>query len=282
MKKFILAFAAAMFLFSAAVYADDIKIVADGRPVVFPDQQPEIVEDRTLVPVRGVFEMLGFDVGWEQETSTAVLTNNEYEVRITIGQAVFYTNGIAYELDVPAQLINDRTMVPLRFPLESVHFSLQWDNDTRTIMISDCDDHDHHRGHGHAEAKPIANVSINGRAINWVSGAEPFRQEPNIMVPLAKTIEELGGTSREDETPTGKVFVYQYNNRMLFVKLDSMTYAFIDEIVDSYEDAWPNNLEELPLQRNGDVFIPLADFVMAFDIEYGPARDGTSIVLITS
>jgi len=111
------------------------NVLVGGVRVNFPDQEPAIVDIRTLVPVRGVFEMLGFEVDWEEDTQTAVLTRENHTVRITIGQSTFYTNGIAHELDVPAQIIGIRTMIPLRAPLESVGYEIGWDEDTRTVFV---------------------------------------------------------------------------------------------------------------------------------------------------
>jgi len=139
MKKFITASVLtllAVFFIALPVYADEISVTIDGQQVVFEGQHPVNISGRVLVPVRGVFEMMGFDVEWEPTTKTAILTNESYEVRIQIGQAVFYTNGVAYQLDVPAQIIGGSTMVPLRLPLESVGYYLDWVGSTRTVLIS--------------------------------------------------------------------------------------------------------------------------------------------------
>ncbi|MCL1845303.1 MAG: stalk domain-containing protein [Defluviitaleaceae bacterium] len=138
MKKGTILLALLTVLFAAtAAYADSgISVVANGQNVNFADQQPIMIDGRTLVPVRGVFEMLGFNVDWEYETSTAVLASENHVVRITVGQSVFYTNGVAHQLDVPAQIIGGRTMVPLRLPLESVGYFLGWDGTNQTVLIS--------------------------------------------------------------------------------------------------------------------------------------------------
>jgi len=113
-----------------------ISVTINDQEVVFADQLPVIIDGRTLVPVRGVFEALGFKVSWDDDTRTAVLTKYDYEVCISVGSNTFNTNGIDYTLDVPAQIINGRTMVPLRLPLESVGYKLDWLSTTHTITIS--------------------------------------------------------------------------------------------------------------------------------------------------
>jgi len=125
--------------FAAAHTNAPVHVSIDGRRVVFADQTPVIVEidgvGRTLVPVRGVFESLGFDVDFDVDERVAILENTDYLVRIPVGSATFTTNGISHTLDVPAQLINDRTMLPIRAVLESVGFNVDWDDAARTVII---------------------------------------------------------------------------------------------------------------------------------------------------
>ena len=113
-----------------------ITVTIDGQQVIFNDQQPVIIDDRTLVPVRGVFEQMGFDVKWHPDTRQAELTRANDVILITIGSRTFTTNGESQTLDVPAQIVNDRTMLPLRSVLESVGYSLEWDDATRTVIIT--------------------------------------------------------------------------------------------------------------------------------------------------
>jgi len=120
-----------------AVSANDtVNITIDGQPVAFTNQLPAIVEGRTLVPVRGVFEQLGFQVEWDDLTREVTLTNNSYTVVLTIDSDVFYTNATSNTLDVPAQIINGSTMLPVRAVLESVGCHVDWDNNTNTIVIA--------------------------------------------------------------------------------------------------------------------------------------------------
>ena len=113
-----------------------INVTIDGRDVQFPYQNPVIVDGRTLVPVRGVFEHMGFDVDWNPASMQAILTNDDYEVILTIGSAEFTTNGVVHTLDVPAQIINDKTMLPIRAVLESVGYYVSWDRRLRIVLVS--------------------------------------------------------------------------------------------------------------------------------------------------
>ena len=123
---------------ATALASDAITVTIDGQRVTFADQQPVIINNRTLVPVGGVFEALGFTPSWSGSAQTATLTRVDYTVVITIGSATFTTNGVEYTLDVPAQIINNRTMLSLRAVLESIGIApdnIGWDGNARAITI---------------------------------------------------------------------------------------------------------------------------------------------------
>jgi len=132
---------AAVFVFvllpGVAIYANDsIRVSVDGQYITFTGQHPVVTEGRTLVPLRAVFEQMGFDVGWESATRQITLTNDRYTAVLAIGSNVMTTNDVRHTLDTPPQIINDTTMLPIRAVLESVGYFLQWDSGTSTILIS--------------------------------------------------------------------------------------------------------------------------------------------------
>jgi len=111
-----------------SIHADGaVDVTINGTTVGFPDAGPTIIDGRTLVPVRAVFEALGFDVQWNGDTQTATISKDGDIIIIAIGSAVFTTNGTAHAFDVPAQIIGSSTMVPIRLPLESVGYVVDWD-----------------------------------------------------------------------------------------------------------------------------------------------------------
>ena len=116
---------------------DGISVTINGERVAFDNQQPVLVDGRTLVPVRGVFEALGFEVDWISATQTVTLDRSDFAVRITIGSDAFTTNGTNHTLDVPAQTISGSTMLPIRAVLESVGYHLDWDGASQTVLIGD-------------------------------------------------------------------------------------------------------------------------------------------------
>jgi N-acetylmuramoyl-L-alanine amidase len=97
---------------------------------------PGIIRDnRTLVHVRGIFEHLGFSVDWDGNTRTVTIRNAAHTIQMTIGSDIFDVNGIIHRLDVPAQLVEGMTMIPIRLPLEAVGFTVDWLEDTRTVTV---------------------------------------------------------------------------------------------------------------------------------------------------
>ncbi|MCL2200361.1 MAG: copper amine oxidase N-terminal domain-containing protein [Oscillospiraceae bacterium] len=139
MKKIIFTVAVIFFVavFSIPVYAGSgVNVTIDGVPVIFEGQNPILVEGRTLIPVRGVFEKLGFDVQWDSSTGMVTLESDRHFIALTIDSAIFTSNGGSYALDVPMQLVGGSAMIPLRAALENVLFDLSWDAATRTVVIS--------------------------------------------------------------------------------------------------------------------------------------------------
>jgi len=120
------------------VYAsDEIIVIIDGERVDFLDgQDPVIINNRTLVPVRGIFEQLGFDIEWNGNTRQVKLKKGLNVVIVTIDSKTLITNGENHTLDVPAQLINGRTMLPIRAVLDKLGYEMEWDGATSSVHIS--------------------------------------------------------------------------------------------------------------------------------------------------
>lgn len=97
---------------------------------------PVVINDRALVPVRAVIEKMGGTADWEESSLTAVLTYNNIEIRLTTGNTTAYLNGEPQTLDTAPQVINDRTMLPIRFIAESFDFNVGWDQSEKLITIT--------------------------------------------------------------------------------------------------------------------------------------------------
>ena len=136
LRKIILSVAAAAAM-SAVCYAQDINVSLNGNIVSFPNQQPVIVEGRTLIPLRGVFDNMGYAIDWDGETKTVTLKKDSKTLTVAIGQASIDVNGSATAIDVPAQIINGSTMLPLRAIADTTGAEVLWDAESRTATILD-------------------------------------------------------------------------------------------------------------------------------------------------
>ncbi|MFY0543547.1 copper amine oxidase N-terminal domain-containing protein [Brevibacillus sp. H7] len=121
----------------AATVQANIKVVYHQKAIAFPDQKPVIRDQRTLVPIRPIAEGLGFDVDWNTQTRTVTIVKGANSVKLVVSQKIAKRNGETITLDVPAQIINQRTMVPVRFIAEALNYDVNWEAATQTVLITD-------------------------------------------------------------------------------------------------------------------------------------------------
>lgn len=120
---------------SLALAQTPITVTIDGQKQTY-DQPPLIVQDRVMVPLRGIFEALGAEVEWHGKTRTIVANKGGNEVRLTIGEyTVWINNEPAYSISVPPEIRNDRTLVPIRFISELFGADVKWDATKRAVLI---------------------------------------------------------------------------------------------------------------------------------------------------
>ena len=113
-----------------------ISIVIDGETVQ-TDTPPQITaEGRTIVPLRVISETMGANVIWEQEEKKVTAEKNGRILELKIGDKTIYNDGEPMEIDSPAQIVNGRTMVPVRVISESFGCQVGWDGDTKTFYVT--------------------------------------------------------------------------------------------------------------------------------------------------
>ncbi len=92
---------------------------------------------RTMVPVRAIAEAFGAAVGWEAEAARVTIKKADTEITLTIGQSEAYINGAPTVLDAAPEIVEGRTMVPLRFIGEALSCQVQYVAATKQILIED-------------------------------------------------------------------------------------------------------------------------------------------------
>lgn len=114
---------------------NDISVTVNGNPVQFRGQGPIMSQDRVFVPLRGVFQRMGAHVDWDPSTQTVTADKGPTHVRLTIGLRTASINGEPTSLDLPAQIMDGATMVPLRFVSEALGANVDWNAQNQTVMI---------------------------------------------------------------------------------------------------------------------------------------------------
>jgi hypothetical protein len=115
--------------------AHGITVEVNGQAVSFANAQPQMVADHVMVPLRGVLEQLGANVSWDQQTRTITASGNGTNITLRIGDSTASVNGQNVQLDQPAVVRNDTTLVPLRFMSETFGANVQWDASSMTVEI---------------------------------------------------------------------------------------------------------------------------------------------------
>jgi hypothetical protein len=140
MKKFGLSLLSLLLLTSVGNIAsaagnDQIKVLVNGVQQHF-DQSPILYHDYTLVPLRGIFENLGAKVTWDQATQKVTVNKDMLNLTLQIGKDTVIKNGLPIELPVTPEVVNGRTLVPLRFISETLGAKVDWLGDTNTVVIT--------------------------------------------------------------------------------------------------------------------------------------------------
>ena len=120
-----------------AVFAQEtleVTLIIDGHKLE-TDVAPILESNRTLVPVRALFESINAKVSWEQQTQKVTIEYGGKEIILFVDSTVAIVDNLYKELDVPAKLVNSRTLIPVRFVSESLGFKVDWEQETRTVRI---------------------------------------------------------------------------------------------------------------------------------------------------
>ena len=113
---------------------EGIAVFANGKQVEF-EENPTIENDRTLVGVRAIFEALGAEVEWDRTEKIVTASTGDTTIKLQIDNNIMQINDEAIELDTPARLINDNTMVPIRAVSEAFGAAVYWIGDLQRIVI---------------------------------------------------------------------------------------------------------------------------------------------------
>ncbi len=112
----------------AQVYINDEYLESDVAPV--------IINGRTMMPMRAVFETLGAQIVWDDTTKTVTGTKEDTSVQIKIEDETAIVDGEKIILDVPATIVEGRTLVPVRFVSEVLGCQVGWDEVEKRVNVT--------------------------------------------------------------------------------------------------------------------------------------------------
>ncbi|NCB62970.1 MAG: copper amine oxidase N-terminal domain-containing protein [Clostridia bacterium] len=118
-----------------------ISVQLDGENIAFTDAAPVLVEGRTYLPARAVFEAMGAELVYDAPTQTVTATRDGMKLTMVVGDvnAAIEANGVSVPLvmDVAPFIQNDRTYVPVRFAASAFGCQVGWDQDDQTVVLVD-------------------------------------------------------------------------------------------------------------------------------------------------
>lgn len=100
---------------------------------------PYLKNDRTLVPLRFVSETLGADVQWENGWNYCYVVKGDKKIKITFNSADIEVNSQVVTYDAPVEVVEDRTMVPIRFISEELGYDVKWNQANQLVIITPAD-----------------------------------------------------------------------------------------------------------------------------------------------
>lgn len=128
-----------MSAFSSVAYAAEyVAVYLNEKLIDFPstDARPQIISNRTYVPVRKTCESLGLSIDWNSKTETMTLTRDGVTIAHTMRSKIVYVNGNAVTFDTPSINVNNRILMPIRMIAESIGATVEWDDPTRSVHIT--------------------------------------------------------------------------------------------------------------------------------------------------
>lgn len=76
----------------------EINVYLDANEIEF-DVPPQIINGRTMVPIRAIFEKMGANVEWDQTTNSAICTKGDTVVKMTVDSDQMYINDELNKMD---------------------------------------------------------------------------------------------------------------------------------------------------------------------------------------
>ncbi len=148
MKKILLMLVVCVLCISSTVLAGNVNVQLNGKNIDFTDNEgnkveAQIINSRTMVPMRKIFELLGASIEWNGCNQTVLATKDDISIKLQIGNEIaeVIRDGKTEKVKLNSKpvIVNNRTLVPLRFISESLEKQVGWDAQNQTAIIIDYD-----------------------------------------------------------------------------------------------------------------------------------------------
>ena len=183
---------------------DDVSVVLDGKCIDF-DVKARIVDGRTMVPVRTIFEAMGATVEWDEATNTAICVKGNKTIKFKVNHMDMYVNERVVWMDIPAYIYDVRLLIALRYVAEAFGADVSWNRESNTVFIASAKESLSGKvivvdaGHGINNSKRMEAIAPNSletkRAfVSGTSGARQTEEQLNLSVSLKlqKELERKG------------------------------------------------------------------------------------------
>lgn len=141
-----------------------IRVVYNSQAIKF-DVNPFTAYKRVMVPVRGVFEAAGAQIGWDEVKQTVLIEKGSTSIVLVVDNVAAQVNGQSSELEVAPVAYKNRVFVPLRFVAENLGAAVAWDSSNQVVWIAD----DSQADNSSNDTSDSHNVSIPDQSINNTS-----------------------------------------------------------------------------------------------------------------
>lgn len=120
-----------------AYHLPPISLYVNKQPVQTIVMAPIQLNNRVLVPSREVFEAMGAKVGWNHSIKEVNVAYKGKKIALSVNQTTATLDGNQITMDVPAKIINDKVMIPVRFVSEAIGMKVTWQGEERAVWIEE-------------------------------------------------------------------------------------------------------------------------------------------------
>jgi len=111
-------------------------VYIDGWPMEFEDVPPLLVDGYTMMPLRELAEMSGREVTWQPPDTIVLQDGYNPDLTFKINSTDFQVGNEMRVAEKAPVIINDRTYVPLRIAAECLGYTVEWDQSTKSVLLT--------------------------------------------------------------------------------------------------------------------------------------------------